>query len=99
VILQGKPSDVNEEEIRESLLALPNVKTLHDLHIWTMDSEYMVLTVHLVVENSVPKNELQALRTAAHQLLKNMDIQHSTIEIEFVAETCEWCEDETEIPV
>jgi len=99
VILQGKPSDVNEEEIRESLLALPNVKSIHDLHIWTMDSEYMVLTVHLVVENSAPKNELQALRTAAHQLLKNMDVQHSTIEIEFVAETCEWCEDETEIPV
>ena len=99
VILQGKPSDVNEEEIRESLLALPNVKSLHDMHIWTMDSEYMVLTVHLVVENSAPKNELQALRTAAHQLLKSMDIQHSTIEIEFVTETCEWCEDETEIPV
>jgi len=99
VILQGKPSDVNEEEIRESLLALPNVKSLHDMHIWTMDSEYMVLTVHLVVENSAQKNELQALRTAAHQLLKSMDIQHSTIEIEFVTETCEWCEDETEIPV
>jgi len=99
VILQGKPSEVDEEMIRERLLKMPNVQSLHDFHIWTMDSEFMVLTVHLVVNQSIEKNELQALRAAAHQLLKNMDIQHSTIEIESETESCEWCEDETEFPV
>ena len=99
VILQGKPSDVDEAAIRECLLALPKVRSLHDLHVWTMDSEYMVLTVHLVVDQSIQKEEQQVLRAAAHQLLKNMNIQHSTIEMESALETCEWCEDETEIPV
>jgi len=99
VILQGKPMDVDETAISKKLLQMTNVESLHDFHLWTMDSEYMVLTVHLVVKPTIEKEELQALRTAAHLLLKNMGIQHSTIEIESATESCEWCEDETEIPV
>ncbi|MDD4921409.1 MAG: cation diffusion facilitator family transporter, partial [Bacteroidales bacterium] len=99
VILQAKPSEVDEAAIRKNLLELPNVLSLHDFHVWTMDSEYMVLTVHLVVMRSIQKEEQQALRAAAHDILKNLDIDHSTIEIEYDSENCEWCEDETEIPV
>lgn len=92
IILQGKPSGIDEEKIRQSLLNLTKVTNLHDLHIWTLDSKYMVLTVHLVVEDSIKKEEQQALRAAAHELLKNLEIQHSTIEIENASEPCEWCD-------
>lgn len=93
VILQRKPVNIDENEIRDSLMKLPNVKDIHDLHIWTMDNEYDVLTVHLVVDNSIKRNEQQALRAAAHELLKSRNIQHSTVEIEMETEECEWCED------
>lgn len=96
VILQGKPSTVDETAIRKSLLDLPKVQSLHDLHIWTLDNEYMILTVHLVVDDEIKKNEQRTLRTAAHQILKEENIQHSTIEIEYLSETCEWCENESE---
>lgn len=92
VILQGKPDGVDEEGLRESLLGLSPVVTLHDLHIWTMDSEYLVLTVHLVLPDSITENERQALRAAAHNVLKSKGIQHATIEMESVSENCEWCE-------
>jgi len=99
VILQGKPSGLDEESIKKHLLDLPKVLSLHDFHAWTMDSEYVVLTVHLVVEGSMQKEEQQALRAAAHQILKKLEIDHSTIEIEYDSEDCEWCEDESGIPV
>lgn len=92
VILQGKPDDVDEEGLRETLLGLSPVVTLHDLHIWTMDSEYLVLTVHLVLPDSITENERQALRAAAHKVLKSKGIQHATIEMESASENCEWCE-------
>jgi len=92
IILQGKPGTVDELNIRQSLLKLPKVLNLHDLHIWSLDSEYMVLTVHLVVEDGIKKEEQQALRTAAHRILKELNIQHSTIEIENTSEVCEWCD-------
>jgi len=91
VILQAKPADIDEEEIRQGLMQLPKVKNLHDLHIWTMDSEYIVLSVHLVVEDNIKKDEQQTLRAAAHEFLKTHRIQHSTIEIETDMEDCEWC--------
>jgi cobalt-zinc-cadmium efflux system protein len=93
VILQGKPADLDDEHLRKSLLSLPEVKELHDLHIWSLDGDYLVLTVHLVVEESVKIDEQQALRAAAHRMLKKQNIQHSTIEIERPSEVCEWCED------
>lgn len=92
VILQGKPDDVDVSGVRDSLLALKPVITLHDLHIWTMDSEYLVLTVHLVLPDATTENERQTLRAAAHELLKSKGIQHATIEMESVSENCEWCE-------
>jgi cobalt-zinc-cadmium efflux system protein len=92
VILQGKPDEVNEEDIRESLLNLKPVMGIHDLHIWTMDSEYLVLTVHLVLPEATTENERQAIRAAAHVLLKTKGIHHATIEMESASENCEWCE-------
>lgn len=93
VILQGKPEDIDEEEIRTSLLSLDPVQNVHDLHIWTMDSEYLILTVHLVLSSSITENERQTLRAAAHKMLKSKGIQHSTIEMESASEACEWCEE------
>ena len=92
IILQGIPGTIDEKKIRMSLLGLPKVTALHDLHIWSLDSEFMVLTVHLVVEDGIKKEEQQALRTAAHNILKELEIQHSTIEIENGSEPCEWCD-------
>jgi cobalt-zinc-cadmium efflux system protein len=92
VILQGKPEEVDDTEIRKLLLSLSYVQSIHDLHIWTMDSEYLVLTVHLVLKDSVQEKERQTLRAAAHELLKSHGIQHATLEIESESENCEWCE-------
>jgi len=92
VILQGRPDDVDEAVLRESLLGLSPVIAIHDLHIWTMDSEYQVLTVHLVLPDTITENERQALRAVAHKVLKSKGIQHATIEMELASENCEWCE-------
>jgi len=92
VLLQGKPDTVDEAAIRRQLLDLPQVITLHDLHIWSLDSEYMVLSVHLVVPDGIKKEEQQTLRTMAHSYLKKQGIHHATIEIESNSEECEWCE-------
>ncbi|MDR2362726.1 MAG: cation diffusion facilitator family transporter [Prevotellaceae bacterium] len=92
VILQGSPANVDEKRIAEKLKNLPGVTDIHDLHIWTMDSEYHVLTVHLVLNEPQNIATQQQIRATAHLLLKEMNIRHSTIEIEYTDEHCEWCE-------
>jgi len=71
---------------------LHGVEDIHDWHIWSMDNEFMVSSVHLVVSDTFSKQEQQTLPSAAHQVLKSMGVQHATIEIESASETCEWCE-------
>jgi len=92
VILQAKPENIDETAIKKQLEAFTEVKEIHDLHIWTMDSEYHVLTVHLVLNANINTEEQKSLRTRVHQLLKNLDIEHATIEFEYEDEVCEWCE-------
>lgn len=92
VILQAKPKNIDETAIKKQLEAFSEVKEIHDLHIWTMDSEYHVLTVHLVLKSGTNSEAQKILRAKVHQLLKTLDIEHATIEFEHEGELCEWCE-------
>lgn len=92
VILQGKPEDIDTHQVEQQLLSIPGVGAIHDLHIWTMDSDYNILTVHLVLKENKGLEAQQQVRAQAHQLLKDSGIQHATIEIEYAGENCEWCE-------
>lgn len=86
VILQGIPRNVNGEEVRVSLLQVPGVKDIHDLHIWTMDDEYNILSVHVITNENA---EIQKVKNVIKDMLKSLHIQHSTIEIETETENCE----------
>lgn len=86
VILQGVPEDVNMEEIGSALTSLKGVASIHDLHIWSMDSEYMVLSVHIVSSSDA---ELADLKQSIRQLLsQKFNIEHATLEIETEGENC-----------
>ena len=37
ILLQGAPEHMPEDKIRAILLEVPNVKDVHDLHVWTLD--------------------------------------------------------------
>jgi cobalt-zinc-cadmium efflux system protein len=91
VLLQRKPDSVNEHQLEKALTALPHVQSLHDLHIWSLDNEITILTVHLVVDLGITKEAQQRLRSDAHERLIALGIQHATIEIEYDTETCDVC--------
>lgn len=92
VFMQGKPDEVQMDRLSALLKSQPGVVDVHDFHLWTMDNDLMVSSVHLVVAENTTKEMQQNLRFAAHQVLKENGVQHATIEIEFESEACEWCE-------
>jgi cobalt-zinc-cadmium efflux system protein len=92
VILQAAPEEMDAGTVCDALGALPGVRSVHDWHAWVMDSDFTVASVHLVVEDTLPKAAQQHLRAAAHALFEAHGIRHATVEIEFEAEPCEWCE-------
>lgn len=86
IILQGTPPDLNLDHIREQLLSIPEVSDIHDLHTWSMDGDYHILTVHLVLQAEHDFEKRKEIKCQARELLQKETIDHATIELELVGE-------------
>ncbi len=91
IILQGTPEEINPKRIDELLRAIPKVISTHDCHIWSMDGQYHILSIHLVVEKYNELQELSEIKQKAKDLLKKEHIDHATIEFETEDEKCDPC--------
>jgi cobalt-zinc-cadmium efflux system protein len=89
IILQGIPEDVNLEEIRKRILAYTGIASIHDLHTWSMDGQYNVMTLHLVIKLHTPPAVLEKLKQDVRHELQHLHIHHLTIETEFEDQFCE----------
>lgn len=88
IILQGSPSQLDMEEVKRSLLGIGEVQDVHDLHAWSVDGEYNVMTVHVVLRSALPMEEQHRLKLEIRDKLLSMGVQHCTIEFEVVDEEC-----------
>ena len=61
---------------------------VHHLHIWSLDGENNVLTAHIVLNTEISNKELKSYKLELQHELKEFDFAHTTIEIEFMNETC-----------
>jgi len=90
VILQGTPENIDEGKIQKTILKTEGVIDVHDLHIWTMDGEYNILTAHVVADEHIQTLEqTDALKAGIKEKLIALGINHPTIEIEHTDSLCE----------
>ncbi len=80
ILLERSPAHLRLEEIEHALEHLEGVSGIHDLHVWTLSSGSVALSVHLVGERSRDMGEL--LHEAAHVLEEHFSITHTTIQVE-----------------
>lgn len=89
IILQGIPDKVDIEEISEQLKKMLNIENVHDLHAWSVDGTYNVLTVHVVLATELTMDKLAVLKAQIRESLLEKGIQHATIEFETSNENCQ----------
>jgi len=89
VFLQATPENVDIEEVNRELEKIPEVISVHDTHVWSMDGNYHILTTHLVLKENKSLHEIAAIRAAATGVLKKNHIEHATIQCEYEGEVCE----------
>lgn len=82
IMLQEVPKDVDINKIETELLKIDGVKSIHDLHIWTLDGEKHIMTVHLVTGLSCDSGNIIRLKNDARKLIHDLNISHITVEIE-----------------
>jgi len=88
IILQGSPSQLDMEEEKRSLLEIGEVQDVHDLHAWSVDGEYNVMTVHVVLRSALPMEAQHRLKLEIRDKLLSMGVQHCTIEFVVADEDC-----------
>jgi cobalt-zinc-cadmium efflux system protein len=86
VLLQAIPENTNVDKIKEYFNKLPEIQNFHDLHLWSMDGTYNVLTVHIVKNTDVTSGELKG---KIRHNLEHLGVNHATIELEEPGEHCE----------
>lgn len=80
VIMEGVPAHLNLRDVGLAMAGLPNVRSVHDLHIWTVSSGHVALSAHVVVDDL---GLWPTIMENLNQLLKDQfNITHTTLQPE-----------------
>lgn len=87
ILMEGAPSTIPTNEIKNEILGIRGVTGLFELHIWTITSGMHALSAHVVVMDISRSQEI--LQQINSILEKKFGITHSTIQIErYHSEAC-----------
>lgn len=80
VLLKMTPKGVDTDEVTTALRMLSGVADAHDLHIWSLDGQYTLLTAHIVVVNG---QSSEPVRVAAETMpTERFGIADHTLQLE-----------------
>ena len=77
VLMEGSPVAVDIEQLEKDLTAIPGVKEIHDLHVWSLSIGKMSLSCHICTDD--PQ---KTLKKATKMIQKKYKIDHVTIQVE-----------------
>lgn len=84
--LDAVPENINIEEVSNFLESLPEVTSVHDLHIWALSTTDAALTVHLLTNK---QTDIVLITSIQKELRCRFRIEHATIQVEFgTSEEC-----------
>lgn len=83
LFLEKTPSNIEIAEIRKHIQEIDGVLDVHHIHIWSMDGQNNLATMHIVTDSEPHK-----IKTSTREKLREHGIRHITIEIETSTENC-----------
>ncbi|MDR1197440.1 MAG: cation diffusion facilitator family transporter [Prevotellaceae bacterium] len=84
--IDGVPSGIVYENIRQIIMSNADVKDIHHLHIWALSTTQNALTAHIVLSDI---DRMETVKADIRQLLRNAGIDHATLEFELDGIECE----------
>lgn len=87
-LMEGTPLHISYEDVGKAIAAQPGVHSVHDLHIWTLSSNRIALSAHVVVEDL--SRWRGVLRSIAQELERRFAITHVTLQPEDIGQPVVW---------
>ena len=82
VLMEGVPRGLAVQDVSKAVARIPGVQGVHHLHVWSLSSDLIALSCHVVVEDqSVSAGGLLVTRIQ-EELKDRFGISHATIQLE-----------------
>lgn len=88
VFLQTAPEGFDVKHFERGVKTLPGVSSIHHLHLWSLDGEDHVLTLHVVLSPQTDREREVAIKEEIQNLLGENEFTHVTIATELEGESC-----------
>lgn len=88
LFLQGVPDVLNTQEVEKEIRSLGKVKDIHHTHLWSLDGEQHVLTMHVVLCPGAGREDIRNIKSKVRQLTEKYNLAHTTVEFEYLDEDC-----------
>lgn len=85
ILLENSPRNADAHTVAKHLCDLDTVKDVHDMHIWSLCSNYSALSAHVVIDENTPLPHDQILQQINTELKQRFGINHTTLQLEQVA--------------
>lgn len=93
ILLQASPEGIDADEIKDKILKVAHVTSMHHTNIWSLEGENHVYTAHIKTQGITGFTQIIALKRQVKDILKQYHFSHYTIEIETEDEACEHLKD------
>lgn len=88
ILLEKTPDNIDVASFRAEVEKIEGVKDMHHLHIWSLDGEKTMATVHIKLCENSNLDELEKVKTRVEALATEFFIEHITIQIDTNSKQC-----------
>jgi cobalt-zinc-cadmium efflux system protein len=79
VLMENAPAGVDVQEVGSAMAAVPGVREVHDLHVWTVTAGFPALAAHVRTD---PSEDVDEVRTRVEAVLhERFEIHHTTLQM------------------
>jgi len=99
IFLEKAPKGITEAIVTEAIVDHRNVVSIHHLHLWSLEGQIVLMTMHAVLSDTLSIPEITQVKDIIHQKMTKLGVHHLTLEIEFAGSDCPAADcDELESP-
>ena len=89
ILMEGVPEQFDLNKIKEEILKIPEIESIHDIHVWALSSNDIYFSGHITLKNELPFKRVDEIIQQIIGILKKEGINHITIQPELKNFKCE----------
>jgi cobalt-zinc-cadmium efflux system protein len=82
ILVEGVPEGLSIKEISQTILDIPGIVSVHDLHVWSICSGAIALSAHVVLDQQSAADRMVEMQQVKEVLARQYQIEHTTIQFE-----------------